>query len=69
MGSGGAIALRVLVFFGLQLLALSYLKAVGVVRLLWIGVNLLPEKVSDSYTKVEAKVEGSTHTKLGQPPR
>ena len=38
----GAIGLRVaMIFFALQLLALPYLKIVGAVLLLWIGIKLL----------------------------
>lgn len=41
-GAVGAVALRVLlVFFALQLLALPYLKIVGALLLLWIGIKLL----------------------------
>lgn len=45
-GVMGAIVLRViLIFFALQLLALPYLKIVGALLLLWIGVKLLiPEE-------------------------
>ncbi len=41
-GSVGAIGLRiVLTFFAIMLLALPYLKLVGAVALLWIGIGLL----------------------------
>ncbi|MES2090133.1 MAG: TerC family protein [Pseudomonadota bacterium] len=41
-GTAGAIVLRiVLIFFAMSLLALPYLKLVGAVLLLWIGVKLL----------------------------
>ena len=41
-GTVGAIVLRViLIFFALTLLAVSYLKRVGAVLLVWIGVKLL----------------------------
>ena len=45
-GVGGAIGLRiVLTFFAVSLLALPYLKLVGALLLLWIGVKLiLPEE-------------------------
>jgi YjbE family integral membrane protein len=45
-GTVGAIVLRViLIFFALQLLAIPYLKIVGALLLLWIGVKLLlPEE-------------------------
>src|SRR5688572_31343172 len=41
-GTAGAIVLRViLIFFALTLLAIPYLKIVGALLLLWIGVKLL----------------------------
>ncbi len=41
-GTAGAIVLRViLIFFALQLLAIPYLKIVGAILLVWIGVKLL----------------------------
>ena len=41
-GTLGAIVLRViLIFFALTLLAIPYLKIVGAILLLWIGVKLL----------------------------
>jgi YjbE family integral membrane protein len=41
-GTAGAIVLRVvLIFFALTLLAIPYLKVVGALLLLWIGVKLL----------------------------
>jgi YjbE family integral membrane protein len=48
-GTAGAIILRViLIAFALALLAIPYLKIVGAVLLLWIGVKLLlPEDESD----------------------
>jgi len=56
-GTCGAIVLRVvMVFFALQLLALPYLRLVGSVLLLWIGIKmLLPQ--DDSHAQVPA----STH--------
>lgn len=49
-GVGGAIGLRViLTFFAVGLLALPYLKTVGALMLLWIGVKLiLPEDEHDA---------------------
>ncbi|MBK6631984.1 MAG: TerC family protein [Betaproteobacteria bacterium] len=57
-GVAGAIGLRViLIFFALQLLAIPFLKIVGGVLLLWIGVKLLqPEDEGE-----HGNVEGSTH--------
>src|SRR5215207_2005456 len=48
-GTAGAIVLRVvLIFFALTLLAIPYLKIVGALLLLWIGVKLLvPEDDGD----------------------
>jgi YjbE family integral membrane protein len=57
-GVFGAIALRVtLIFFALQLLALPYLKGVGGLLLLWIGVKLLQPEEEHG----EGHIEGSTH--------
>jgi YjbE family integral membrane protein len=57
-GGVGAIALRiVLIFFALQLLALPYLKVVGALLLLWIGVNLLQPEEEGAH----AGIEGSTN--------
>ena len=56
-GVAGAIVLRVvLIFFALQLLALPYLKIVGALLLLWIGVKLLQPDDDE-----HANIEGSTH--------
>jgi len=53
----GAIGLRiVLIFFALQLLALPFLKVVGALLLLWIGVKLLQPEDDDGH----GKIEGST---------
>lgn len=47
-GTVGAIALRVvLIFFALTLLAIPYLKLVGALLLLWIGVKLLVPEDDD----------------------
>lgn len=56
-GMVGAIVLRiVLIFFALQLLAIPFLKIVGGILLLWIGVKLLqPERAAR-----HGEVEGST---------
>ena len=57
-GVFGAIGLRVgLIFFALQLLALPFLKLVGAVLLLWIGVKLLLPEEEDGHHRIE----GSTH--------
>lgn len=53
-GTVGAIALRVvLIFFALTLLSIPYLKLVGAVLLIWIGIKLLvPE--DDDHGKITA---------------
>ena len=57
-GVAGAIGLRVLlIFFALQLLAIPYLKIVGGVLLLWIGVKLLQPEDDGEH----GNVEGNTH--------
>ncbi|WP_339380064.1 TerC family protein [Aromatoleum evansii] len=57
-GVVGAIALRiVLIFFALQLLALPFLKVVGALLLLWIGVKLMQPEDEDEH----GSIEGSTH--------
>ncbi len=54
-GVVGAIGLRiVLIFFALQLLALPYLKLVGAVLLLWIGVKLLQPEEEDGHSTVKS---------------
>lgn len=57
-GVAGAIGLRVvLTFFAVGLLSLPYLKMIGAVMLLWIGVKLLlPEEGHDA-----SKVQANTH--------
>lgn len=56
-GVFGAIGLRILlVFFALSLLALPYLKIVGSLLLLWIGIKLLLPQAQDDH-----KVKASTH--------
>ncbi|MEZ5615773.1 MAG: TerC family protein [Rhodocyclaceae bacterium] len=57
-GVVGAIALRViLIFFALQLLAIPFLKIVGGLLLLWIGVKLLQPERDGSHEQIE----GSAH--------
>ena len=56
-GVFGAIALRVvLIFFALQLLQIPYLKIVGGVLLLWIGVKLVMPQEEGGH-----KIDASTH--------
>ncbi|MBL8341222.1 MAG: YjbE family putative metal transport protein [Rubrivivax sp.] len=54
-GTAGAIALRVvLIFFALQLLAIPFLKIVGALLLVWIGVKLLmPEHEGEGHAHIE----------------
>jgi YjbE family integral membrane protein len=53
-GTAGAIVLRVaLIFFALQLLAIPFLKLVGAVLLLWIGVKLLMPEHGDGHADIE----------------
>ncbi|MHB0925671.1 MAG: TerC family protein [Gallionellaceae bacterium] len=61
-GVGGAIGLRiVLTFFAVSLLALPYLKLVGAVLLLWIGIKLiLPEEASS--IKADTRLFGAIKT-------
>jgi YjbE family integral membrane protein len=57
-GVVGAIGLRVIMlFFALQLLALPYLKLVGALLLLWIGIKLLLPEDDEGHSNIE----GSTH--------
>ena len=54
-GTVGAIVLRViLIFFALTLLQVPFLKAVGAVLLLWIGVKLLAPGDEDSHSNLQA---------------
>lgn len=53
-GTAGAIVLRViLIFFALQLLAIPFLKLVGAILLVWIGVKLLLPEDEDGHTNIE----------------
>ena len=54
-GTVGAIVLRViLIFFALTLLQIPYLKLVGAVLLLWIGVKLLAPGDEDGHGNLQA---------------
>jgi len=54
-GTAGAIVLRVvLIFFALTLLAIPYLKVVGALLLLWIGVKLLAPDDDDAHGDIQA---------------
>jgi YjbE family integral membrane protein len=64
-GVGGAIGLRiVLTFFAVTLLSLPYLKLVGALLLLWIGIKLiLPEEEhGEGNIKAEANLWGAIKT-------
>ncbi|HZH06011.1 MAG TPA: TerC family protein, partial [Lautropia sp.] len=53
-GTAGAIFLRViLIFFALTLLAIPYLKIVGALLLLWIGIKLLIPEPEDAHGTIE----------------
>lgn len=53
-GTAGAIVLRiVLIFFALTLLAIPFLKLVGALLLLWIGVKLLVPEHEDGHSNIE----------------
>ena len=53
-GTAGAIILRViLIFVALQLLAIPFLKLIGAILLLWIGVKLLLPEHDDSHGSIE----------------
>jgi YjbE family integral membrane protein len=54
-GTAGAILLRViLIFFALTLLAIPYLKLVGALLLLWIGVKLLLPEEGEGHSNIQA---------------
>jgi YjbE family integral membrane protein len=64
-GTAGAIVLRiVLIFFALQLLAIPFLKIVGAILLVWIGVKLLLPEHDDAHGSVEGsdKLWGAVKT-------
>jgi YjbE family integral membrane protein len=53
-GTVGAIVLRViLIFFALTLLAIPYLKIVGALLLIWIGVKLLAPDHGDDHANIQ----------------
>jgi YjbE family integral membrane protein len=53
-GTAGAIVLRIiLIFFALQLLAIPFLKIVGAILLVWIGVKLLLPDHDDGHANIE----------------
>ena len=53
-GTAGAIVLRIiLIFFALQLLAIPFLKIVGALLLIWIGVKLLMPEHEEGHGNIE----------------
>jgi YjbE family integral membrane protein len=53
-GTAGAIILRViLIFFALTLLAIPFLKLVGAVLLVWIGIKLLMPEEEEGHSNIE----------------
>lgn len=64
-GVGGAIGLRViLTFFAVGMLSLPYLKLVGAVLLLWIGIKLLQpeEEHGEDSIKADTRLFGAVKT-------
>lgn len=54
-GTAGAIVLRViLIFFALTLLKVSFLKIIGALLLIWIGVKLLLPEDGDEHSNIAA---------------
>lgn len=53
-GTAGAIGLRIiLIFFALTLLAIPFLKIVGAILLVWIGVKLLVPEHDEGHSNIE----------------
>jgi YjbE family integral membrane protein len=64
-GTAGAIVLRIfLIFFALQLLAIPFLKIVGALLLVWIGVKLLVPEHDDGHANISGsdKLWGAVKT-------
>ena len=64
-GTAGAIVLRIiLIFFALALLAIPFLKIVGALLLIWIGVKLLVPEHEDGHANIEGsdKLWGAVKT-------
>jgi YjbE family integral membrane protein len=64
-GTAGAIVLRiVLIFFALTLLAIPFLKVVGALLLIWIGVKLLVPEHEEGHSNIEGsdKLWGAVKT-------
>ena len=64
-GSGAAIVLRVvLTLFAVQLLQLPWLKLIGAVLLLWIGIQLLADSDDDADVHAHTSLWGAVRTIL-----
>ena len=64
-GSVAAIALRIaLTIAAVQLLQLPYLKLIGALALLWVGVQLMLESESEGEVKAEGTLGAAIHTIL-----
>lgn len=64
-GTAGAIIMRViLIFFAMSLLLIPYLKIVGAILLLWIGIKLLVPQEEHHEVKASASVWGAVRTIL-----
>lgn len=64
-GTAGAIFLRViLIFFAMSLLLIPYLKIVGAMLLLWIGIKLLVPQEEHHEVKASASIWGAVRTIL-----
>jgi YjbE family integral membrane protein len=64
-GTAGAIVLRIiLIFFALTLLAIPFLKIVGAILLVWIGVKLLVPEHDEGHSNIEGsdKLWGAVKT-------
>ncbi|MDL2339207.1 MAG: TerC family protein [Pseudomonadota bacterium] len=64
-GTAGAIVLRViLIFFALQLLSVPFLKLIGAILLVWIGVKLLLPEDDGGHAQIEGsdKLWGAVKT-------
>lgn len=65
LGMGGAVLLRiVLTFFAVSLLAIPYLKLVGAMLLIWIGIKLIlpDDEHSEGSIKADARLIGAVKT-------
>ena len=64
-GSAAAITMRiVLIFFAVQLLEIAWLKGVGAVLLIWIGVQLLTKEKKEEHVMAQTGLIGAIKTIL-----